>query len=194
MSVQRASQSLGGANAVALVDARDALDVENFEPTGDIEETDNGCQIVISRELPQAPKVVWGYLADAARISRWFGHCHTMDNPSHMTMVSEEIQSTYDVNIAESMPPHFLHLEVNDHQGHDLNLRFYLAEENGQTYLEFHHSVEGVEDQVGLIAPKWELILDRLEIALDGGDINDVCLANYSCQIAHYSDAGAAHY
>ena len=102
MSVQRASQSLGGANAVALVDARDALDVENFEPTGDIEETDNGRQIVISRELPQAPKVVWGYLADAARISRWFGHCHTMDNPSHMTMVSEEIQSTYDVNIATS--------------------------------------------------------------------------------------------
>src|SRR5699024_7151028 len=115
--------------SVALADARDALDVENFEPTGDIEETDNGRQIVISRELPQAPKVVWGYLADAARISRWFGHCHTMDIPSRMTMVSEEIQSTYDVNIAESMPPHFLHLEVNDHQGHDLNLRFYLAEE-----------------------------------------------------------------
>ena len=192
MSEQRASQSLVGAGAAVLADARDALDVENFEPTGDIEETDNGRQIVISRELPQAPQVVWGYLADAGRISRWFGRCHTMDNPSHMTMVSEEIQSSYDVNIAESMPPHFLHLEVNDHQGHDLNLRFYLAEEAGQTYLEFHHSVEGVEDQVGLIAPKWELILDRLEIALEGGDINDVRLANYSCQIEHYSEAEAA--
>src|SRR5699024_12492920 len=105
-----------GEHAVALVAASDALDVESFEQTGDIEETDNGCQIVISRELPQAPKVVWGYLADAARISRWFWHCHTMDNPSRMTMVSEEIQSTYDVNIAESMPPHFLHLVVTDNQ------------------------------------------------------------------------------
>src|SRR5699024_12342078 len=126
--------------------------------------------------------------------SRWLWHFHTVDDSSHMPAVSEDPPSTYEVNIAESMPPHFLHLEVNDHQGHDLTLRFYLAGENCQTYLEFHHSVEGVEDQVGLIAPKWELILDRLEIALDGGDINDVCLANYSCQIAHYSDAGAAHH
>ena len=74
-------------------------------------------------------------------------------------------------------------------KGMTSSLRFYLAEENGQTYLEFHHSVEGVEDQLGLIAPKWELILDRLEIALDGGNINDVRLANYSSQIEYYSGA-----
>lgn len=189
MSEKRASQNLRGGSPVALADARDALDVENFEPTGDIEETDNGRQIVISRELPQSPQVVWGYLANAARISRWFGHCHTLGDASHMTMVSEEIESSYDVTIAESTPYTYLHLAVNDHQGHDLNLRFYLTEEdNLETYLEFHHSVEGVEEQVGLIAPKWELILDRLEIALDGGNVKDVQLANYyPCQLEHYS-------
>src|SRR5699024_5418855 len=170
------SQRKGGGTSVALADARDALDVENFEPTGDIEETDNGRQIVISRELPQAPQVVWGYLADAARISRWFGHCHTMDNPSHMTMVSEDIESSYDVTIAESMPPHYLHLDVNDHHGRELMLRFSLAEGKGQTWREHHHSVEGVGDQLGVIAAKWELILDRLRIALDGGNMNDVRL------------------
>ena len=159
MSEKRASQSLAGGSSVALADARDALDVESFEPTGDIEVTDNGRQIVISRDLPQAPQVVWGYLADAARISRWFGHCHTLGDPSHLSMVSEDTDSSYDVTIAESMAPHYLHLAVNDHKGHDLDLRFYLAEEKGQTYLEFHHSVEGVEDQLGLIAPTWEMIL-----------------------------------
>lgn len=116
MSEKRASHNLRGGSTVALADARDALDVENFEPTGDIEETDNGRQIVISRELPQSPQVVWGYLANAARISRWFGHCHTLGDASRMTMVSEEIESSYDVTIAESTPYTYLHLAVNDHQ------------------------------------------------------------------------------
>ncbi|MFH0410602.1 toxin-antitoxin system toxin subunit [Corynebacterium sp. L4756] len=188
MSEKRASRSLGRGNAVAVAPARDALDVENFEPTGDIEETDNGRQIVISREMPQSPKVIWGYLEDAARISRWFGNCHTKGDTLHLSVTADDIETSYDVTIAESNPYTYLHLAVNDHQGHDLDLRFYLTEEdNHETYLEFHHSVDGVEDQIGLIAPKWELILDRLEIALEGGNIKDVQLENYyPCQLAHY--------
>lgn len=165
------------------------LDVEVFEPTGEIEMTETGSELVIVREFPQSPAVVWEYITDSADIARWYGTWAKKEgSQSTYELTTWDKQEVLEVTVEEATKPELLRLKAHEAQGPEWEISFELSQESQGSVLVFRHTLDGIEDRSGYLGAKWEFKLDRLMIALAGGDVETVALENYyPYQAEHYA-------
>ncbi|WP_286953720.1 MULTISPECIES: toxin-antitoxin system toxin subunit [Corynebacterium] len=163
---------------------------EAFEPTGDIVDTDAGRQIVIVRDFPQSPRVVWDYITDLRDLELWCGNLLKVADREHVyELHSWDKEDSIEITVVECTAPSFLHILSDYGQGIQREIRVFISSDgHGGSFLEFHHNVESCCNLAGTIGPEWEFKLDRLMIALNGGNVTNVCLENYlPHQQSHYS-------
>jgi uncharacterized protein YndB with AHSA1/START domain len=166
------------------------------EPTGRIIDGPEGQAIQITRTLPHAVEDVWNHLADPALLASWYG-TYTGDPATgsvQLTMVEAPDQPG-ECTIEACERPHRLHVVLQDPAGAAWRLRLSLdsAGSGTGTALVFTQPIAGFEQMTPDVGPGWEYYLDRLQAALDGGDVDAVDFADFHPhQRGHYTPAGAA--
>lgn len=163
---------------------------EQREPTGLLVDGPEGPTIQIQRTLEHPPEDVWGYLTDPGLL-RWYG-TYTGDPASGSVQLAmvEAPDQPGECAIEVCERPSRLHVTLKDPRGSEWRLRLSLdqAVEEAGTDLIFRQPVSGFEDQAGDVGPGWEYYLDRLAVALDGGDVDSVDFADYyPAQKEHYT-------
>lgn len=166
-------------------------DVEVFEPTGSIEQGEHGPELVIVRDFPQTPAVVWEYITDSEVLARWYGSwtpAQDSEGRPALNLTTWDSQETVKVAIAKAKKPDYVELDCSNESGDTWTIFIELTEIEDGCVLEFRQTLDGIEDQAELHGPKWEFKIDRLMIALAGGDVNNVALENYyPAQAEHYA-------
>ncbi|MGM7671155.1 SRPBCC domain-containing protein [Microbacterium sp. A93] len=160
------------------------------EPTGTLVDGPEGLTIQIQRTLGHPPEDVWAYLTDP-ELLRWYG-TYTGDPASgsvQLAMVeAPEAPGKCVIEVCER--PSRLDVTLTDPEGADWRLRLSLdhAESGAGTELVFRQPVAGFETMTGDVGPGWEYYLDRLTLALGGGDVEAVDFADYHpAQRDHYT-------
>ncbi|MCY1157874.1 MAG: hypothetical protein MOP51_895 [Citricoccus sp.] len=152
------------------------------EPTGRIIDGPEGRSIQITRILPHAVEDVWNHLADPGLLARWYG-TYTGDPATgsvRLAMV-EAPDEPGECIIEACERPHRLHVVLQDPAGTAWRLRVTLdsADTGAGTALVFTQPISGVEQMAPDVGPGWEYYLDRLQAALDGGDVDAVDFADF---------------
>ncbi|MDI3330747.1 MAG: SRPBCC family protein [Micrococcus sp.] len=152
------------------------------EPTGRIIDGPEGPSIQITRTLPHAVEDVWSHLADPALLARWYG-TYTGDPATgsvRLAMVEAPDQPG-ECTIETCERPHRLDVVLQDPDGAAWRLRVTLdsADAGAGTALVFSQPIAGVEQMAPDVGPGWEYYLDRLQAALDGGDVDAVDFAAF---------------
>ncbi|GAA1660498.1 hypothetical protein GCM10010977_25840 [Citricoccus zhacaiensis] len=168
---------------------------EHREPTGSVVDGPEGPTIQIQRTLGHPPEDVWSYLADP-ELLRWYG-TYTGDPASGSVQLAmvEAPDHPGECVIEVCERPSRLHVTLADPNGNPWRLRVSLdrAAAGADTDLVFRQPLAGSKDEAGDIGPGWEYYLDRLTVALDGGDVDAVDFAEYyPAQKAHYSPGTSA--
>lgn len=175
---------------LSAMDNNGSAVVDNFEPTGLTEASAEGEQIVIVRELHQNPEVIWDFITDIDDLERWYGSWRRIPDADQPTfeLTTWNGEETYLFELLEAQRPEFLRLKVSEGSAKSWEIRVYISSDGDGSVLEFQHTLTGIEDRKEKYGPLWEYKLDRLMIALSGGDLDDVQLGNYyPCMAAHYS-------
>lgn len=165
------------------------------EPTGALVNGAEGLTIQIQRTLHHPPEDVWAYLTDP-ELLRWYG-TYTGDPASGSVQLAmvEAPESPGECRIEVCERPSRLDVTLTDPEGADWLLRLSLdhAEAGAGTDVVFRQPVAGFESMAGDVGPGWEYYLDRLAVALDGGDVDTVDFADYHpAQRDHYTPEGGA--
>ncbi|QCU77314.1 SRPBCC family protein [Citricoccus sp. SGAir0253] len=159
----------------------DLLD-EPRDPTGHILQGPEGPAIRIERRLDHPVEDVWAHLSDPALLARWYG-TYTGDPASGSVRLAmaEAPDRPGECTIEACERPHRLAVVLRDAPGAGWRLRVSLDSSGvgADTLLVFTQPIAGVEDQAADVGPGWEYYLDRLEAALDGGDVEAVDFADY---------------
>lgn len=166
------------------------------EPTGVLVDGPEGLAIQIQRTLDHPPEDVWAYLTDPGLLG-WYG-TYTGDPASgsvQLAMVeAPETPGQCVIEVCER--PSRLEVTLTDPEGADWRLRVSLdhAASGAGTDLVFRQPVAGFESMAGDVGPGWEYYLDRLTLALGGGDVEAVDFADYHpAQREHYTpEVGSA--
>jgi uncharacterized protein YndB with AHSA1/START domain len=167
-----------------------ASNKDQREPTGSLVQGPEGPTLQIQRTLDHSPEDVWSYLADP-ELLRWYG-TYTGDPESGSVQLAmvEAPDHPGECVIEVCERPSRLHVTLSDPNGEAWRLRVSLDAAAGGpgTDLVFRQPVAGFESMVGEIGPGWEYYLDRLTVALRGGDVDAVDFADfYPGQKEHYT-------
>lgn len=161
-------------------------------PTGRLLTTDEGYDLVLTREFRAPIADVWASVVEPERTARWFGRWEGEAGPGRtvrLLMTAEEGDAWSDVRIDACTPPHHLAVESVDASG-TFRLELHLRERAGVTTLEFVQHLDSL-DGVAELGPGWEFYLDRLVSARDGAALPE--WSRYEPQQDDYAElAGAA--
>ncbi|MGW1740166.1 SRPBCC family protein [Nocardia sp. NPDC001965] len=138
-------------------------------PTGRLEQTPGGHDLVLTRTYRAPIEDVWASITESERTARWFGPWEGDAAPGRTVRVKlsfEEGQpwSEYTVEVCD--PPRRLALRAVDEHG-SWHLEVTLTERDGQTELAFVHHLISIE-QVPEIGPGWDYYLDALGASRNG--------------------------
>lgn len=147
-------------------------------PTGVVGDGPLGREVQLTRRFRAPIDAVWAAMTESERLERWIGRWEgdprTGRVDFYMTAEGDDVPAEeYRIEVCE--PPHRFAgtTSVGDDQW---RLRFELSESEGVTTLVFAQAVVDDLDNVG---PGWEYYLDRLEVALAGGDVAAVSWDSY---------------
>ena len=161
------------------------------QPHGRVETTPDGRRLLLIRSLPHPPATVWRHLTDADLLGRWYG-TFTGDPASgevELTMV-EAPDHPGPVTIRRCDDRHhLLSVAVAGPGGAAWQLAVSLSPgPEDSTRIEFDHDHTGMTEPTGDLGPGWEYYLERLAVALDGGDPDTVDWAEFHPALTgHYS-------
>ncbi|MCS5713288.1 SRPBCC domain-containing protein [Herbiconiux sp. CPCC 205716] len=160
-------------------------------PTGRRETRDGLDALVLERAFPDAVDVVWAAVTEPASLERWIGTWS--GDPATGTvdfaMTSEGADVEAEPATITACEPRS-RLAVSLGEGWRLELS--LTEAAPGTVLTFAHLVDDPAAMAD-IGPGWEYYLDRLGVALAGGEVESVDFADYHPgQSAYYRDLFAA--
>lgn len=144
-------------------------------PTGKILLLEDGRRVLrLTRRLNAPATDVWSAVTEPARLERWIGTWSGDPASGRVSfqMTAEGEAPHEDVEIKECDQPRTLRMTMSvGEQAWEMALR--LSESDGVTTLTF--------DQLGIVpteaesvGPGWEYYLDRLAIAMAGGDVDQV--------------------
>lgn len=159
-------------------------------PTGRIAMEDGRRVLRLTRRFDAPATDVWASVTDPARLERWIGTWRGDRASGRVSfqMTAEGEAPHEDVEIQECDPPRTLRLTMAvGEQAWDLALR--LAESDGVTILTFDQlGIDPVEAES--VGPGWEYYLDRLLVALAGGDVDEVDFDRdyYPAMRGHYQE------
>lgn len=166
---------------------------ETRQPTGSLVDGPEGLTLQIHRTLNHPPEDVWAHLADPSLLG-WYG-TYTGDPGSGVVQLAmvEAPDRPGPCVIEACQRPSRLEVTLTDPAGADWRLRLSLdrARDGVGTDLVFRQPVAGFESMAGDVGPGWEYYLDRLQVALDGGDVDTVDFAAFHpAQREHYTPRG----
>lgn len=137
-------------------------------PTGRLEATEAGRDLVIERAFRASIDDVWASITESDRTARWFASWTGVAGPGktiHYRLEFEEGKPEADMRIDACDPPHRLAVHSIDEFG-AWRLEALLEHTDGITTLRFvHHLDEGVD--IGSVGPGWEYYLDMLVASRD---------------------------
>lgn len=140
------------------------------EPTGRVERTPAGRDLVLTRRFRAPINEVWAALTEPGRTATWFGPWRGEGGEGRtieVQMAFEEGDAWLQVTITACEPPTRLAVTSVDDWG-SWNLEAHLSEEvGGVTELRFVHHLDDATD-VGGVGPGWEYYLDNLVAAFEG--------------------------
>ena len=163
----------------------------SIEPTGRIEPTAEGRDLVIVRSVRAPIEDVWASLTEPARFERWYGTMEGEPGPGAtvmVTMTAEENSAPEPARIQECDPPDGFSAELGaDDPPWRVAVR--LVEEDGVTTLTFVHHLTPEIDATD-VGPGWEYYADRLEAAHHDRPMPDWEGDGYQAALApHYGGA-----
>lgn len=143
-------------------------------PTGRIVVEDGRRVLRLTRELRAPATDVWAAVTEPERLQRWIGTWSGDPATGRVafSMTAEGEAPYEDVEIHECDAPRTLRLTMSvGEQAWEMALR--LSEDDGVTTLTFEQlGIDPVEAES--VGPGWEYYLERLALALGGGDVDTV--------------------
>lgn len=147
--------------------------------------------VVYTRTFKASVEDVWAAVTEPERMARWIGTWRG-DPPSGsvqfiMTAEGEDVPAaTYWIDACH--PPTRLNTHSVDEDGTEWRLELDLDETGGVTTLTFAQAVTDPAT-VEHVGPGWDFYLDRLSVALEGGDVGELDWTDYyPANSAHYRE------
>ncbi|MEU9337663.1 SRPBCC family protein [Streptomyces sp. NPDC048290] len=156
------------------------------EPTGRLERTPAGHDLILSRTYRAPLADVWAGVTEPERTARWFGPWRGEPGPGRtveVRMAFEESADWSPLRIDACEPPHRLAVSATDAAG-TWRLELRLTETAGVTELQLvqHFTDTGA---LGSVGPGWEYYLDLHTAARTDGPLPDFA-DYYPAQKAYY--------
>lgn len=157
-----------------------------MKPTGQLITGPVGEELVFTRNLPHAVDTVWSHIVDSGNLGTWYG-TWTGDPGSGTVTLSTLAapDSPAEVSIQHCEAPTALVASLDAPTG-SWKLTVQLFDSGGETELELRQRLNGLSHRSGELGPEWEYHLDRLALALDGGDVDTLDRAEYAQLSGHY--------
>ncbi|HEX6588637.1 MAG TPA: SRPBCC family protein [Longimicrobiales bacterium] len=142
-------------------------------PTGRVQRTAQGRDIVLTRTFRAPIEDVWASVTESERTARWFGPWEGRGAPGEtirywmaFEQQPEEGPAWSEMTIDACDAPRLLELSAATDYG-SWSFTLELEERDGVTELRFTHHVDATLD-VGSFGPGWEYYLDNLVASRDG--------------------------
>jgi uncharacterized protein YndB with AHSA1/START domain len=138
-------------------------------PTGRLEPTPDGTDLVLTRVFRAGVEDVWASITESDRTARWFGPWEGEAAPGRtvkVQMAHEEGAPWMDFRIDACDPPRRLAVSSAGESG-VWHVELLLAYADGRTELRLVHHLE-TTDGIGEVGPGWEYYLDMLAAAREG--------------------------
>lgn len=133
------------------------------KPTGRLEKTATGANLVLERSFRGSAEDVWQSVTDSASSARWFGPWEGeagVGKTIRVQMAFEEGKPWFDARIEACEPPHRLALHAKDDHGEWL-LELSFATRGETTTLTFTQALKEPKEAEN-VGPGWEYYLDQL--------------------------------
>lgn len=156
------------------------------KPTGTVERTPHGTDVIITRTFRAHIEDVWESVTASESTARWIGSWSGEPGPGktvRFKMLFEGGDHESEARIDRCDPPHHLALTMKDAQG-DWRLELTLRQRGDTTELKFVHHLNA-DQPAGSIGPGWEYYLDRL-VAMRAGTAFPEFEEYYPGQKDHY--------
>jgi uncharacterized protein YndB with AHSA1/START domain len=157
------------------------------KPTGRLEKTAAGANLILARNFRGSAADVWQSLTDSASTARWFGPWEGeagVGNTVRVQMAFEEGKPWVNARIDACEPPRRLGLYVKDDYG-EWRLELTLAEAGDNTTLTFVQALTEPKEAENN-GPGWEYYLDMLVAARSGAPLA-VFAEYYPAQKEYYA-------
>lgn len=157
----------------------------NRKPTGTVQRTERGADVIITRSFRASIEDVWESATASESTARWIGSWEPgPGNTVRLKMLYEEGQPVCDGTIDRCEPPRHLSLSVVDTHGTWL-LELNLQQKGDTTELVFMHHLTDPSHSSST-GPGWEYYLDRL-VAARTGEVMPDFSEYYPAQKDHYA-------
>jgi uncharacterized protein YndB with AHSA1/START domain len=156
------------------------------KPTGRVERSARGTDLIITRSFRAEIEEVWESVTASESTSRWIGSWDGEPGPGktiRFKMLFEGGDHESAALIERCEPPHHLALSMKDAAG-EWRLELRLQQRGETTELTFVQHLTP-DQQPGSIGPGWEYYLDRL-VAARSGEAMPEFEEYYPAQKAHY--------
>ena len=156
------------------------------KPTGRVERTARGTDVIITRSFRAAIEDVWESVTASESTARWIGSWSGEPGPGktiQLKMLYEGGDHESDALIERCEPPRHLALVMKDEK-EDWRVTLTLQQRGDTTELTFVHHLKG-EQPAGEYGPGWEYYLDRL-VASRTGEAMPEFSEYYPEQKGHY--------
>ena len=143
-------------------------------PTGQLQATEAGRDLVLVREFHAPIDDVWASVTSVERVGLWFGTWAgdpSVGDTVEFTMTAEDGNATSAMTITACTPPTHVAISNTAEQG-TWHLEARLHEADGVTTLEFVHHLPP-DAPLGEIGAGWEYYLDRLVASRTGAPMPD---------------------
>lgn len=143
-------------------------------PTGKLERTAEGRDLVLTRTFRASIDDVWASITEPERTARWFAAWSGDAGPGktiRYRMTFEDNAEEADMIIDACEAPFRLAVSATDEYG-TWRLEARLAEADGVTTLTFIQHLDD-ETELSTTGPGWEYYLDMLAASRDGGPMPD---------------------
>ena len=138
------------------------------EPTGEVERTESGRDLILTRTLPVDSGEAWAWVTESPKLEKWFGTWTGEQQPGSKILVAmnaEEEEATSDGVIEACDSGSSYEVKVIDEYGSwHLELRVE-SSDSGSRLIFVHHLDD--EANLGQVGPGWEYYLDRLLAAIN---------------------------
>lgn len=156
------------------------------KPTGRVERTPRGRELIITRSFRADIEDVWESVTASESTARWIGSWSGEPGPGKVVqfkMLFEGGDHESPALIERCEAPHHLAVSLKDQQG-EWRLDLTLKQQGGTTELTFVQQLTS-DQSAGEIGPGWEYYLDRLVAAHAGAAMPEFD-EYYPAQKGHY--------
>jgi uncharacterized protein YndB with AHSA1/START domain len=139
------------------------------KPTGRLEKTETGANLILERSFRGSVEDVWQSLTDPASTARWFGAWEGepgVGKTIRVQMAFEENKPWIDARIDACEPPRRLGVHVKDDHG-EWRLNLTLVQAGDTTTLTFVQALDQPKEAENN-GPGWEYYLDMLVASRSG--------------------------